>query len=233
MSIPVSKVKALCTDSEVALVRASRTPELEKHTAAEIKPLAARARKLFDKWQGQSRKQARTRNRQVGSAEQDTNTRLKSQIFREALDAFEARLAKLGETKGASTGSPQSKTKKARAAGHRRARAAVRTGMTAALDLTNAKPAATKKKPTKAAAPKPKPAKPVQKAAETGATKTRAKQAAKAPPAQPLALSPAQQLRAMTVAKQARVARSGQSTRVLGHVSARGRRSQARRDSKN
>ncbi len=232
MPVAASKVKSLCTDSEVALVRASRAPELDKHTAAELKPLAARARKLFDKWQGLSRKQARTRSRQVGSAEQDSNTRLKTQIFRQALDAFEARLAKLVKSGGASAGGRKGKTKKARAAGHRQTRAAVRTGMTAALDLTNAKPAATKK-PTKATAAKSKPVKPVKQAAKSANTKARAKKVTKATAAQPLALSPAQQLRAATVAKQARIARSGQASRVLGHVSARGRRSQARRDSKN
>ena len=257
MSVPASKVKSLCTDSEVALVRASRTPQLDKHNAAELKPLAARARKLFDKWQGLSRKQTRTRNRQVGSANQDTSTQLKSLIFREALDAFEARLAKLNANAPATVRTSKPKTKKVRAAGHRQARAAVRTGMTAALDLTNAKRAGSKK-PSKAAvanaavakataAKEVEPTKAVKMAAKLAANKAAAKKAAKPTrstgpsqtlaakktPAKPLSISAAQQLRAATVAKQARVARSGQTTRVLGHVSARGRRAQARRDSKN
>ncbi len=247
MSVAASKVKSLCTDAEVALVRASRSPELEKHSAAEIKPLATRARKLFDKWQGLSRKQSRSRNRQVGSAEEDSNTRLKAQIFREALDAFEGRQAKLSETgKTGTKGSrAAAKTKKSRAAEHRQARAAVRAGMTAALDLTNAKPVA-KKKPKKAAVAKPaKVVKPAAKPAKKAATKSSVKKGAKKlrssdsplvagknSPAQPLPLNPGKQLRASTVAKQARVARSGQATRVHGHVSARGKRSQARRDSK-
>src|SRR5690606_16086865 len=137
------------------------------------------------------------------------------------------------------------KTKKSRAAEHRQARAAVRAGMTAALDLTNAKPVA-KKKPKKAAAAKPaKVVKPAKKPAKKVATKSPAKKGAKKPrssessavagkktPAQPLPLNPSKQLRASTVAKQARVDRSGQNTRVRGHVSARGKRSQARRDSR-
>jgi hypothetical protein len=232
MSVPASKVKALCTDSEVALVRASRTPELEKHTAAELKPLATRARKLFDKWQGLSRKQARTQNRQVGAADQDTNTRLKAQVFREALDAFDSRRAVLDKKSAAAAGPLKRKSKQARASEHRQTRAAVRKGMTAALDLTNAKPVATKR-PTKAAAAKPKPAKSVKKPTKTIATKTGVNKAAKTPPAQAPTISPAQQLRASTVAKQSRVARSGQTTRVRGHVTARGKRDQARRDSKN
>ena len=138
MTISASKVKSLCTSSEIALVRASRKPELEQLSAAEVKRLAVRARKLFDKWQGLGRGQSRERRRQTGSSALDPNMRIKSQIFREALESFEAHLAKLGSSvaHGANTSRP--KTKKIRSSGHRTARAAIRKGMTSVKTLLNA-----------------------------------------------------------------------------------------------
>jgi hypothetical protein len=235
MTVAASKVNSVCTAAEAALVRASRKPVLEKLTAAELKRNIARARKLFDKWQGQGRTQARTQVCREGTPDLESNTKLKAQIFREALDSFEARAAKLSVS-----GKPASKDKRSRAAEHRTRRAAVRKGMTATLDVVNsqraaAKPAKKKAKPiaqptaTKSAA-KPAPADGKQ------AKKTGAKQAALPASSTQLAPlvtpSPAKQLRATTVAKQSRIAKSGKTTRVVGHVSARGRRAQARRDSK-
>jgi transcriptional regulator with PAS, ATPase and Fis domain len=252
MAVAASKVKALCTDSEVALVRASRTPELEKLSAAELKRNVARSRKLFDKWQGQGRTQARTQVRQEGSPDLQSNTKLKAQIFREALDGFEAQAAKLSVT-----GKPASKNKQSRAAEHRTRRAAVRSGMTAALDVVNTQRQA--KKPKQAAKAVVKPAakvtvkavaKPAPAAAKPAQVKkpVQVKKAAKplAKPKKPTTphfttsqlapltpLIPAKQLKATTAAKQARIAKSGKTTRLIGHTTARGKRSQARRDSKN
>lgn len=151
MTVPASKVKSLCTDSEVALVRASRKPELEKLPAARVKQLAVRARKLVTKWHGLDRDQSRTRSRESGLGESEANTRLKAEIFREALNSFEAQLAKLEKSSASPAKGPSRKTKKDRSAEHRATRAAVRKGMTAAEDLMNlstAKPKAAKTKPT-------------------------------------------------------------------------------------
>jgi hypothetical protein len=241
MAVAASKVKSLCTAAEAALIRASRKPELEKLTAAELKRNIARARKLFDKWQGQGRQQARTQVRREGSPDLESNTKLKAQIFREALDSFEARAAKLSVS-----GKPASKDKKSRGAEHRTRRAAVRKGMTATLDLVNTKRAAVKPgKPAKKAKPAAvkgaaKPA-PVAAPVATKKTGESAAKRKKSPPqpatatqlAPPEKPSSTKQLRATTVAKQARIAKSGKTTRLVGHVSARGRRSQAKRDSKN
>jgi len=258
MAVAASKVKAVCTDSEVALVRASRKPELEQLSAAELKRNAARARKLFDKWQGQERAQARQQVRQAGTPDTETNTSLKAQIFREALDSFEARRTKLG-----ATGKPAAKNKKARVAEHRARRSAVRSGMAAALDLVNrerqpskpakakgkagavkpAKPAKAAAKPTKVAAagkavaavkkptPTAKPAKALSKPlAKPGKSKAPAFAVSQLAPME--VPNAAKQLRASTKAKQVRIAKSGKATRVVGHISARGRKAQARRDSK-
>jgi hypothetical protein len=105
--------------------------------------------------------------------------------------------------------------------------------------------AKSKKKPaaklSKAAA-KPKAAKKAAKTAKTAAKKTAAKpvkaaakkKAKKAGSAQPKLDANAQRQRKVkTKANQGRLAKTGMGTKVAGHVSARGRRQQARRDAKN
>ena len=94
MVVPASKVRTLCTASEAKLVRASREPELKKHSAAELKRLIVRTRELSEKWEGQVRVQIRARAPKHGAVEADANTQLKRQIFRDALDSFTAQYAK-------------------------------------------------------------------------------------------------------------------------------------------
>ena len=244
MSIPASKVRSVCTSSETALVRASRKPVLEELTPAELKRNAARAKKLFDKWQDLSRTHARARGQKVGFGEADANTMLKAEIFGEALQSYEARLAKVGSAKGPAAKSAGSKTKKDRSAEQRATRAAVRKGMAVTEDLLNA-PA--KKK--KAAAAKSVPAAAPQAASVEAAapaktvkpkkSKTPAFVSASVSSAPPTkvkvkgpAVTPSSQRKALTAAKQSRFVASGKTTRTLGHVVARGKRAQARRDSK-
>jgi hypothetical protein len=258
MTIPASKVKTLCTDSEAALVRASRRPELEKLPPARVKQLADRARKLATKWHGLERDQARTRGRQVGLGESDPNTRLKAEIFRDALNSFEAQLAKLDKSSAPPANAAGRKSKKDRSAEHRATRAAIRKGMTAAEDLMNlstAKPKAASKQKTDAkpsVLPKPSlPAKPVGNA--PAKSKSAGSLAAKPPaPAAPSfaagklpKIAPAsvhakrapsttksKQRDAVAAAMQSRVVRSGKTTRGLGHLKSSTKRAQGRRDSK-
>lgn len=241
MAIPASKVRSVCSSSETALVRASRKPVLEELGPAELKRNAARAKKLFDKWQDLSRTHARARSEKVGFGETDANTQLKAEIFGEALKNFETRLAKLDSTKGSAakgTGAKISITD--RNADHRASRAAVRKGMSTVEDLLNA-PARKKKKP---AAPKSAPvaetvAAPAANAPAKSAKPTKSKRPVSVSAGPPtklkvkgLATSPADQRRAMTAAKKSRFIRSGKTTRTQGHTAARGKRAQARRDSK-
>lgn len=257
MTIPAVKVKSICTKEEIALVRASRAPELEQLSAVEVKRLAVRARELFNKWQALSRKQSRQSGRQTGASEVDKNTRMKVEIFREARATLEARLEKIGAAVAAGATpvpTPRHKTKVDRNAEHRVTRAAVRKGMTAVEDLLNAgrKRAKPASEPKIAAGAKAKGKK---------TSKARAKRA-KAKPQTPVALakldlafitshgakkgtapgkianlaapvSPAKQRAATTAARQSRVVRSGKTTRMLGHMVSQGKRSQARRDAKN
>ena len=93
MSLSLDEIRSVCTASEYALVAASRSPAIEKLSVAELKKHSANARKLSDKWQKLSRSQSRTTSRATGSANLDSRSYEKQQVFHGALQAFEARLA--------------------------------------------------------------------------------------------------------------------------------------------
>lgn len=138
MTISAAKVRLVCTSSEADLVRASRKPALAELSYAEVKRLAARARKLSVKWQDLGQGQARARSRQAGLGTVDSNTALKAEIFREALTSLEARLAKLEAAADTATKKKaKPTTKRDRNVEHRATRSAVRKGMTAVEDLLN------------------------------------------------------------------------------------------------
>jgi len=126
MTVSASKVSSLCTGSEIALVKASRQPELDRLTAAELKRLALRARKLSGKSQDVGRSQARAKSRRVGSGSVAARSLLKIQVFSDALQSFERRLAQLEHLPAPAVAGPRPKTKRVRNASHRATRAKVR-----------------------------------------------------------------------------------------------------------
>jgi hypothetical protein len=254
MTIPLSEVKAICTGSELALVSASRKPKLERLTLAEARKAAQLARKLFDKWQDQNRGQARTRSRRIGYGELDNRTQLKVRIFRDALHSFEARVSQLESEGSAVAGKSSAGTpKKVRSLKHRATRAAVRAQLAEKETSLNATVGASKKRSDKpkpaatGAAPRTK-----SKATNSAPDAKTSAQSANEPPttvakkkkAQRLrkpaaaaaqqrpSVQPTGQLAAATAAKKSRIARSGLTTRVRGHVSGRGKRAQGRRDAR-
>ncbi len=255
MTVPLSEVKKNCTVSELALVNASRKPKLERLTLAEARKFAERARKLFDKWQDQNRGQARTRSRRVGYGELDNRTQIKVRIFREALKNFEARVAQLEKEGGAVAGKSSAGTpKKVRSVKHRATRAAGRAQLSekkASLNTnvdaskkrrgkpksaatgasTSAKAKATRSAPDAKASAQSANEPPTSAAAKKKKTQRPRKPAAAAAQ-QSFPSRPTDRLTAAAAAKESRIARSGLTTRVRGHVSARGKRAQGRRDSR-
>lgn len=246
MAVRLPTVRALCTEPELALVVASRKPELKLLKPAQVERLRERARKLVDKWKDLSREQVRKQSRKVGAVAEDTRSHQKAEIFAEALAAFDSRLAELqGGSKAKPKPKPAAK-KPARVAEHRSNRAEVRSALKDKKRVLNASA------PKAAAAPMPVPAKapePAPAAVQTASSAEpmapvgppvlppRSRKALRsAPPAKGPASrpqkDPAKQLAAVTAAKQARVARSGATSRMKGHVASRGRKAQARRDSK-
>lgn len=245
MPVPAAKVKALCSSTEAELVRNSRPPQIKSLSLAEVKAAKARARKLADKWQGQSHKQSRAKKGAKGTSDADANTQLKAEIFREALAAYEARQAEL-EAKGAKpVGKKKAPAKKVRAASHRGARAAIRDELALVTEVLNRGAQMVKKTvlnaaaslshraadesgaPSSAAEAKAADKKPVKKKVGLQKKVTKIVPPAKAGLAKP---SRGKQVRVATKAKQTKLAESGKTSRIAGHVSARGKRSQARRD---
>ncbi len=244
MTIAASRVKALCTPTETALVRASRKGQLENLSSEVLKKNAALAKKLADKWRDLGRDQSRVRSRATGHGEHDSNTQVKEQIFREAHTAFTAQLAAIGNGGTSAKASTKPKSKRDRNTEHRATRAAVRKGMSAVEDLLNAeKPRRAKSQPAPTPAPEPAAA-PAPVAAKSAAStpakkaKPAAARLAKATPPRPAkqgkpTVSVVEQRKALTAAKKSRLARSGKTTRLASHTKSHGKRTQARRDGKN
>ncbi|QEG37183.1 hypothetical protein [Bythopirellula goksoeyrii] len=240
MPVPAAKVKEVCSTQEAKLVRSSRRPELGKLTPSQVKQHAARARKLYEKWLALSREQSRAKSKKTGFGDSQANTKLKVEIFGDALKSFEAELAKIDPQ---STPKKKAKTKKARSAGHRAARAEVRAKLRAEVDSEKESSKASVKKKAKKKAAKESTTKELEKTAKKKSASSKKKVSKKStkkispasnPTSNPgLTVNKKKSRKATTAAKKARISRSGLTSRVAGHVSARGKRAQAARDSRN
>lgn len=252
MTVPLAKVKSLCSDPEVNLVKASRRPVIGNLSVAQTRRSIDRAKKYVDKWRDQGRSQSRAHSNKVGFPDKGTRTQTKIQIFEEALAKFQERLDKL-EASGAES-QPETRTtrpKPARTAGHRSSRAEVRKQLSEKEEKLNRKKGTSKKKAS--AKKKTSPKKSAKSAAAKKAAKRRSAKTTKkvrsavekqlaagespdrvgTPTASTgLNVTKRKQRKANTAAKQARVAESGLTSRTRGHVSARTKRSSGRRDSR-
>jgi hypothetical protein len=246
-NVSKAKVKALCTAAEAELVRVSRRPEIGQLDAATLKKHVTEARKLRDKWRDQATKQRRdTQQRHNGRvADGEKRSEQKAEIFDATLAAFEKQLEKVSAAGGASS-KPAPKKKAAKSApapDHRAERASKRGALEAEREEMNAasKPAT---KPIKKKVAK-------KKTAKKGVYAAAAKKAVKSLLNQPTEhdatakstngtqseglvgpINAKRQRRVETVAKQERLDQSGVRSRLKGHASASGRRSQGKRDSR-
>ena len=227
MTIPASKVRAVCTSTEVDLVRASRKGELEQLSAVQVKRLAVRARKQLEKWQDLGRDQSRVRSRKVGFGDTSENTRSKEEIFRETLTRFEARLAKIDPAQAHTAKKPSFKTKNERTAKHRSKRASVRKELTATERLLNAEAKRMMQTPEPQATVTPAPqALPAPVPPPKAASKSKPRSLPKALPTTKIPLSAAiapsgAQRKVTGAAKKARLVSSGKTTRmpaIFAHV---------------
>jgi hypothetical protein len=273
-TIGLSRARALCSPSELQVVKAASKKALVSHSAAALKKHVARARKLSDKWRDLAARQRREAQKAQGSRGTDKAARSqeKADLFGEVLTRLEAQQARQpgGSAKPAAQGTSGSggPNKSARTQEHRSTRAQVRRKLGARPAKRNApaaKPSADADAPVSTAkkAVKKKTAKKTasRKAAQSAATgpktatagrgkktakkktvKTTAKKrsAAAAVPAPSTAkrktasspLGGGSQKAAEAAAKRKRVKASGLDTRIRGHVSARGKRAQGRRDAR-
>ena len=241
--IKLSRARELCTAAELRLVESSRRHALAELTAAQLKKKIAQARKLRDKWRDVSTRQRRLVQREQGTrvTEKDSRSQQKSQLFVELLARFEARLERLAASpaddvlpKRSASSRP---SKRQRVRGHRRARSLTRHQLAerrAALESHGAQPEQSPQAVVSEAAPGQ------ATEAASPAHQTKRKAAKKSTwPAQAVLtrthIGPDHygQQGAAAAAKHARIKVSGLDTRMRGHVSARGKRSQASRDAKN
>jgi hypothetical protein len=247
MAVAASRVRAVCTGAEVRLVRTSRHPALGALTLGEVRKYAVQARKLADKWTDRSRNEARGKSPQTGARAAADNTQLKAQIFRDALASFEARAAELSAAGAHPGDAPKPpKHKRKRSAAHRASRTTARQGLAVEASLLNAQAGARPRKRSakpspSASVPAEPPAKtpvaaPPARAAKAAAKKPKPPAKAGAKPAKPAAkttsLKAVKRQPAVAAAKKSRLDRSGITTRKAGHIGARTRRKQGRRDAR-
>jgi hypothetical protein len=245
--INFAKAKQLCTAAEMEIVNASKTPALRKLTEKELKAHITQARKLRDKWRDVSTTQRRKTQQEQRSRTTDKNERSqeKADLFGAVLARFESRLEHVSQSEAttANGASRKSPTKKERTVGHREERAATRKKLKeerpepAAAGNASPPPETTTRTST-AAETRTESGTPAVKTTDNGGA---AQPAASRPKSRASLMSKGvkrygelaeKQQAARTAAKQARIQASGLTTRTRGHVSARGKRAQARRDAK-
>lgn len=211
MAISKPAARKLTTQSEWTLLEASYPSRVRELTPARLRQKITRARKLQDKYRDLARQQrgeARGKRRVKGTspAEGNANTRAKQELFSDALSRFEAQLARV-----------EAKAAKAGAAGKRKGEA---KGMARATGKGNADDKA--KGSAKGSAIAKETARRKAKRIAKRMEKRDARETSEA-----LAVS----ARSRSARKSAALARTGATTHH-GHVGSRGRRKQARRDSR-
>jgi hypothetical protein len=262
MSLSLDEIRLLFTKAEFALISASRSPAIEKLSVVELKKNAANARKLSDKWQKLSRGQSRSESRKTGEPNLDSKSYAKQQALHDALVAYEAQLVTASSTTTVTAAAkkltPKQRTASARVSRQaaRTELQGVKKTLNKAAKTTSRKAAAAK--PAAAPAAKPAAAKPAAKsvtsksaAAKKTLVKTAAKRTAKRAavastvPATPVKKvvketaktgivipTPAAKAQLAGRAKANRVKLSNRTSNIAGHVSGKGKRAQAKRDSK-
>jgi hypothetical protein len=218
------KAKSLCTAAEWKLVQAASLREIARETPSQLRRNAAQARRLFDKWRQLAKSQARSAQKSRGSRVAVGNARSaeKAGLFAMVTERFDEALAK---ATGPAPTQPRRKPTPTRPVAKK---ASGRTASAKAVPKTRVAHAS-KSSAKKVASPKSTAGAVSKKAPRTTAVKAKAQ--AKKAPATPK--NEARETRTAALAKQKRFSVSGPQTRIQAHVQARGRRSQARRDSRN
>ncbi|MGP1345916.1 MAG: hypothetical protein ACTS3F_04505 [Phycisphaerales bacterium] len=115
MTITLKQARPLCTKSEIELVEWSTPRRIKELDASRLRQKLARARKLRDKFRdlGDSQKRQirgkESRASRGGPAQDNRNTRLKQELFEETAERFEAALTKREAAAGSGAGKKVSK----------------------------------------------------------------------------------------------------------------------------
>lgn len=208
------KILALLTKAEKMFLDSSIGQSLAKATHVQVQAAAKQARVLRKKWRDLYESQMRSTKRTAGAATRPTNARSleKHNLFSDAVVRLEKRLAELASLV---TSSPVSKSlaKKTVAASKKVGLVAKRVKVAAQAKIApRAKIAARVSARASRAAVR----------ADLSALST----------TQAIQFDRVKQRSALTAAKAGRIKQEGLGTRRLGHAAARGKRTQARRDTR-
>ena len=208
------KILALLTKAEKSFLDSSIGQSLAKATHVQVQAAAKQARVLRKKWRDLYESQMRSTKRTAGAATRPTNARSleKHNLFSAAVIRLEKRLAELASLV---TSSPVSKSlaKKTVAASKKVGLVAKRVKVAAQAKIApRAKNAARVSARASRAAVR----------ADLSALST----------TQAIQFDRAKQRSALTAAKAGRIKQEGLGTRRLGHAASRGKRTQARRDTR-
>ena len=208
------KILALLTKAEKIFLDSSIGQSLAKATHVQVQAAAKQARVLRKKWRDLHESQMRSTKRTAGAATRPTNARSleKHNLFSDAVVRLEKRLAELASLV---TSSPVSKSlaKKTVAASKKVGLVAKRVKVAAQAKIApRAKNAARVSARASRAAVR----------ADLSALST----------TQAIQFDRVKQRSALTAAKAGRIKQEGLGTRRLGHAASRGKRAQARRDTR-
>ena len=208
------KILALLTKAEKIFLDSSIGQSLAKATHVQVQAAAKQARVLRKKWRDLHESQMRSTKRTAGAATRPTNARSleKHNLFSDAVVRLEKRLAELASLV---TSSPVSKSlaKKTVAASKKVGLVAKRVKVAAQAKIApRAKIAARVSARASRAAVR----------ADLSALST----------TQAIQFDRVKQRSALTAAKAGRIKQEGLGTRRLGHAASRGKRAQARRDTR-
>jgi hypothetical protein len=214
----VKRAKDLLTGAEKKFFDSSFGTALAKATQAQVQAAIKQTRILRNKWRDLYQEQTRSAKRggkaTVGAGAGNARTQDKHEIFAAAVERFEKRLAELQNyVTGASAAPKTTPAKAAKSAPTRAKKAAAKKAVA--------------KKPAIVAHVSAKPVKAISKKARQAAV---LESLAKSPATQAIRFDGAKQRSALTAAKAGRIKLQGLDGRRGGHVAARGKRAQARRD---
>ena len=241
--IRLSQARGLCTAAELRLVESSRRQAIAELTGAQLKKNIAQARQLRDKWRNASTQQRRPvqRVQRTRVSEKDVRSQQKSRLFGEVLVRLEAQLERFAASPPDDDRSKRSASsgpaKRRRGRGHRPARSLATQRLAeqrAVLESHGAQPEPSPPGVVSQAVP----AQATEAPLPAHQTKTKTAKKSKWPAQAVLTrthIGPDHygQPGATAAAKRSRIKVSGMDSRMRGHVSARGKRSQASRDAKN
>jgi hypothetical protein len=208
------KILALLTKAEKSFLDSSIGQSLAKATHVQVQAAAKQARVLRKKWRDLYESQMRSTKRTAGAATRPTNARSleKHNLFSAAVIRLEKRLAELAS---AVTSSPISKSL---------AKKTVAASKKVGLVAKRVKAAAQAK-----IAPRAKIAARVSARASRAAVRA---DLSALSTTQAIQFDRVKQRSALTAAKAGRIKQEGLGTRRLGHAASRGKRAQARRDTR-